>query len=182
MKKLRFLLFCISISLFSTQAFAQLPQDYTAIIKTNVLIFKDIQQWALLIETNTKKPKQTNNYTIGYNQLSDDRTGYYASYARRFYFPFLFEQLYFFGSPYGKVIYRDVNSDGFWYFGGPRFQSASISAGGNLGIQAIQFKRMSIEFLTGIGLGVVCWKQKYSGDALPVHLDGQLMINLGYMF
>lgn len=183
MKKLLLLSVCFSINVLSTTAFAQIiPQDYTTIIKTNVLIVKDVQQWALSVETKTKKPKQTNNYTIGYNWLSNGRTGRYAGYARRFYTPPTLNRLSFFVSPYGKIIYRDVHGEGFWLIGGPNFQSVSIAAGGNIGLQSIQFKRMSIEFVMGIGLGVVLWQDRYKGDALPIHLDEQLMIQLGYMF
>jgi len=183
MKKLPLLSVCFSIHLFSIPVFAQIiSEDNTAIIKTNVLIIKDVQQWALSIETKTRKLTQTNNFTVGYNQFSDGRKGVYMGYGRRFYFSSELNYLNFFVSPYGKIIYRDVNSDGVWLFSGPRFESTSIVAGGNLGFQSIIFKKISVECLMGIGLGAVLWKREYSGEALPIHLDGQLVINLGYRF
>jgi hypothetical protein len=142
MKKLLLLSVCYSIYFFPIPSFAQITSyGSITIIKTNVLIVKDLQQWALSLETKTKRLSQTNNFTIGYNQFSDDRKGTYVSYARRFYFSPEMNYLNFFVSPYGKIIYRDVNSDGFWLFSGPSFESTSLTAGGNLGFQSIVFKK-----------------------------------------
>lgn len=94
----------ILICVFSTPTFAQIiGQDYTTILKTNVLIIRDAQQWSLSLESKTKRPKQTNNYTIGYNKLlsgESSRVGGYVSYARRFYTTPVFNHLHFFISPY----------------------------------------------------------------------------------
>lgn len=68
--------------------------------------------------------------------------------------------------------------------GGRSFQSISIAAGGSAGIQSFLFKRLSIEFLAGLGLGAVLWQKAYyaAGKANPIHLDAQLMLQLGYKF
>jgi hypothetical protein len=184
MKKIQLSLVYFSINAFSTAAFAQIiPQDYTTIIKTNVLIVKGIQQWALSVETKTKKPNQTNNYTIGYNRLLEngERVGVYAAYGRRFNAPPKFNFLHFFSSPYGKIIYRDVRYDYSWFSNSNHFKSISIIAGENLGLQA-QFKELCIEFSVGGGLGVVLWKKDYTINPFPIHLDAQLMLQIGHRF
>lgn len=186
MKRLRILWVYFSIGVFSTPAFAQImAQNHTAILKTNVLIIRDAQQWSLSLELKTKKPKETNNYSIGYNLLlsgESRRAGSYVSYARRFYTPPVFKCLHLFGSPYGKIIYRNVEEEDIWFIRLPSFQSVSLVAGGNLGLQSIFFKRMSIECIMGIGLGGVLWQEDYGEKAFPIHIDGQVMIQLGYLF
>lgn len=188
MKNTQILWVYFSISVFSTPTFAQIiGQNYTAIFKTNVLIVRDAQQWSLSLESKTKRSKQTNNYTIGYNNLlsgESSRAGGYVSYARRFYTTPVFDYLYFFLSPYSKVIYRDVYEKSSWLIGGRSFQSISIVTGGSTGVQSILFKRLSIELVAGLGLGAVLWQQAYyaTGKANPIHLDAQLMLQLGYKF
>jgi hypothetical protein len=68
--------------------------------------------------------------------------------------------------------------------GGRSFQSISIVAGGSTGIQSFLFKRLSIELVGGLGIGAVLWQQSYytAGRANPIHLDAQLMLQVGYKF
>lgn len=186
MKNMHIFWMYFSISLFSIPALAQImAQNHNAIIKTNVLIIKEAQQWSLSLESKSSKPKQTNNYTIGYNKLlsgESSRTGAYVSYARRFYTSPVFNHLHFFISPQGKIIYRNVDEENIWFIRLPSFKSVSIAPGGNLGVQSILFKRMSIEYLMGIGLGAVLWQEDYGVKAFPIHIDAQIMIQLGYKF
>lgn len=180
----------LSSNPFSAQA-QLIPDGHHSILQTNLLQTRNWQQFTVSLERKIKNKVQTNTYTLGHNlryNYEDRkyfRKSFYAMYERRFYLsPPILDYLHFYIAPYGKLVYRDAN-EGFhgFFLSGYDFRSVSLVGGGKSGVQCNIFKRVPFGISGGLGIGAVLHQESYEGlDAANMHLDGQLLIHIGYLF
>ncbi len=183
------------ICLFSVNGVAQeFLQNHKILVKTNVLIDKEDQQWMLTAETKTKKLNQSNSFTVGYEYTKpswnlNKKEGAYLAYRRVFYSQPMVKCVYFFISPYSKILHRKVFEAEVpvgWYtsYRNQRnFTSNSLILGGDAGIQVVILKRITLSYMMGIGGGFVLnYKSNINEGPNDSHFDGQVAIQLGYVF
>jgi hypothetical protein len=178
-------------------------QGKNGIIKTNVFILPEFQQWALTFETKTKSKYISNSFTIGHNYINQNadndinkydknefRKATYFMYQPKFHLPSISEREHFFLSPYIKYLNRKVfekvdpvTASSFYNYRGRDFDANSIAIGFNMGIEARLGKSFILEFIAGTGVGrVISQDFKNEGYALKGHLDGQMNVNVGFVF
>lgn len=167
----------------------QFLDNYQFLLKTNVLNVKNAQQWDIITEFKSNHKNQTNSFEIGRNKFIDgtsQRKSVYLTYRRVFYTNPVFKNNYLFVAPYGRIKYRDVYQKGIgsWFFEIPfrDFNSTSIITGLDVGQQTV-IKRVTVGLSAGAGLGYVL-KSKVTtyGVGTDFHLDGNLLIHVGYIF
>jgi hypothetical protein len=179
------------LTILSSNSYAQdFLQNHKFLVKTNLVQSKLFQQWNITTEFKTPNHQQSNAYTIGYNRLRDikeQRDGIYIGYSRAFYSKPIENCIFFSAAPYSKLIYRKVYQEGRDSFLFPflnradlNFQSISLALGINVESHFLIKKRLLISPSIGIGMGTVLFEIK--NYASRVHFDGQLGINVGYIF
>lgn len=200
MKKLNLLIvpIVLIISLPSIQA-QESTMDRKHIIKTNVLIIPDIQQWTVFLDNLTRNNTQSNTFGLTFSKISNrdsespefsTRKSFSISYRRYFYTPPVFFKNAVFFAPYSKIAFRKVyqkgdSQGGYIIFPANHrdFTSTSVVLGLETGFQGNISERFIYSLNVGGGLGyVLAYKAKNDGEPDIVHLDAQFLFQVGYRF